>query len=82
MGSTYKFLLANAGQVNGVFSTIEDDIFDGGAEKWGLDYDSADGYVELIAEQNQTPLPEPGVLLTLIPGLLGAGFLFRRHLLR
>ena len=82
IGSTYKFILTSANGVNGVFSTIEDDIFDGGAEKWGIDYDSADGYVELIAEQNQTPLPEPGVLLTLIPGVLGAGFLFRRQLLR
>lgn len=80
VGSTYKILLANAGHINGAFSSIENDTFTGGpeagAEKWGVDYDSAGGYVELIAE----PLPEPGTLLVLIPGLLGVGFTLRRQL--
>ena len=82
IGSTYKFVLTNPGQVNGTFASIMNDIFNGGTEKWGVDYDSADGYVELIAEENTGTLPEPGVLFTLIPGLLGAGFLFRRQLFR
>ena len=43
-------------------------------------YDNADGYVELIAEQNR-PVPEPATLLVLIPGLLGAGYGLRRKLL-
>jgi fibronectin-binding autotransporter adhesin len=82
VGSTYKILLANAGQINGTFSSIENDTFTGGpeagAEKWLVDYDSAGGYVELIAE----PLPEPGILFVLMPGLLGAGFMLRRQLFR
>ena len=78
VGSTYKILLANAGQINGTFSSIENDIFNNGTEKWDVDYDSADGYVELIA----APVPEPGTLLVLIPGLLGAGFRLRRQLFR
>ena len=82
VGSTYKILLANAGQINGTFSSIENDTFTGGpeagGEKWVVDYDSAGGYVELIAE----PLPEPGTLFVLMPGLLGAGFMLRRQLFR
>jgi len=76
MGSTYKILLANAGQINGTFSSIENDVFNNGTKKWDVDYDSAAGYVELIAE----PVPEPGTLLVLIPGLLGVGFTLRRQL--
>ena len=76
IGSTYKILLANAGQINGTFSSIENDTFDGGAEKWGVYYNRADGYVELTA------MPEPDMLLLLIPGLLGTGFVLRRQLFR
>lgn len=76
VGSTYKILLANAGQINGTFSSIENDVFNNGAEKWDVYYDSADGYVELIA------VPEPGVLFILIPALLGIAFKLRHQLLR
>ena len=82
VGSSYKFLLSNANGINGVFSNIENDIFNGGTEKWGVIYDSADGYVELLAESNGTPVPEPGTLLVLIPALFGAGFVLRRQLFR
>jgi hypothetical protein len=82
VGSSYKFLLTNANGINGVFRNIENDIFNGGTEKWGVIYDSADGFVELIAETNSTPVPEPGTLLVLIPALLGAGFGLRRQLFR
>lgn len=77
-GSTYKILMANAGQINGTFSSIENDVFNNGTEKWDVDYDSAAGYVELIA----APVPEPGVLFILIPALLGIGFKLRHQLLR
>ena len=50
VGSSYKFILTSANGVNGVFSNIENDIFNSGTEKWLVDYDSADGYVELVAE--------------------------------
>lgn len=78
VGSTYKFILTSANGVNGVFSSIENDVFNNGTEKWGVDYDSAGGYVELIAE----PVPEPGVLLILVPALLGIGFKLRHQLFR
>jgi len=38
--------------LSGIFANIENDIFNGGSEKWVVDYDNADGYVELMAEQN------------------------------
>jgi hypothetical protein len=78
VGSTYKFILTSANGVNGVFSSIENDVFNNGTEKWGVDYDSAGGYVELIAEQ----VPEPGVLFILVPALLGTGFKLRHRLFR
>jgi hypothetical protein len=78
VGSTYKFILTSANGVNGVFSSIENDVFNNGTEKWGVDYDSAGGYAELIAE----PVPEPGVLFILVPALLGTGFKLRHQLFR
>jgi len=78
VGSTYKFILTSANGVNDVFSSIENDVFNNGTEKWGVDYDSAGGYVELIAEQ----VPEPGVLFILVPALLGTGFKLRHQLFR
>ena len=80
VGSTFKFLNFTAGDLNGIFANIEDDIFNGETEKWLVDYDNADGYVELIAEQN-TPVPEPATLLVLIPGLFGVGCGLRQMLL-
>ncbi len=82
VGSSYKFILTSANGVNGVFSNIENDIFNSGTEKWLVDYDSADGYVELVAENNGAPLPEPATLLVLLPALLGTGYRLRRQLFR
>lgn len=79
-GSTYKFLNFTSGELSGVFANIENDTFNGGTEKWLVDYDNADGYLELIAEQN-TPVPEPATLLVLIPGLLGVFYGLRRKVL-
>jgi hypothetical protein len=79
VGATYKFLNFTPGELSGIFAYIENDIFNGGTEKWGIDYDNADGFVELIAEPNQ--VPEPATLLVLIPGLLGMGYGLRRKLL-
>jgi hypothetical protein len=80
VGSTFKFLNFTPGDLSGTFANIENDIFNGGTEKWLVDYDNADGFVELIAEPNQ--VPEPATLLVLIPGLLGMGYGLRRKLLR
>ena len=81
VGSTFTFLNFTPEMLNGVFANIQDDIFNGGTEKWQVDYDNADGYMELIAEQNGAPVPEPATLLVLIPGLLGIGYGLRRKLL-
>ena len=78
VGSTYKFILTSTNGVNGVFSSIDNDVFNNGTEKWGVDYNSAGGYVELIAE----PVPEPGVLFIIVPALLGIGFKLRHQLFR
>ena len=77
VGSMYKFLLANPGQINGTFASILNDIFNGGTEKWLVTYDNADGFVELTAEANN--VPEPATLLVLIPGLLGVAYGLRRR---
>jgi fibronectin-binding autotransporter adhesin len=80
VGSTFKFLNFTPGDLSGEFANIENGIFNGGTEKWVVDYDNADGFVELIAEPNR--VPEPATLLVLIPGLLGMGYGLRRKLLR
>jgi hypothetical protein len=80
VGSMYKFLLANPGQINGTFASILNDIFNGGTEKWLVTYDKADGFVELTAEANN--VPEPATLLVLIPGLLGMAYGLRRRSVR
>ena len=81
VGATFKFLNFTPGMLSGIFANIENDIFNGGTEMWLVDYDNADGYAELIAENNGAPVPEPATLLVLIPGLLGAGYGLRRKLL-
>ncbi|MGO9517995.1 MAG: beta strand repeat-containing protein [Candidatus Korobacteraceae bacterium] len=80
VGSTFKFLNFTPGALSGVFADIENDVFNGGTEKWLVDYDNADGFVELIAEPNQ--VPEPATLMVLIPGLVCVGYGLRRKLLR
>ncbi len=80
VGSMYKFLLANPGQINGTFASILNDVFNGGTEKWLVNYDNADGFVELTAEANN--VPEPATLLVLIPGLLGMAYGLRRRSMR
>jgi len=74
VGSTYKFLNFTPGELSGIFANIQNDIFNGGTEMWMVNYDNADGYVQLIAEQNVPPVSEPATLLVLIPGPLGAGY--------
>ena len=78
VGSTYKFLFANAGQINGTFASILNDFFNGGTEQWMVNYDNADGYVELTAEKVSS-VPEPSTLLVLIPGLMGMAYGLRRR---
>ncbi|MDQ2711038.1 MAG: hypothetical protein M3Y24_02185 [Acidobacteriota bacterium] len=59
VGSVFKVL--SGGMVTGTFSNVEGLVFDGGRERYALDYESH--YVDLIVENNTTP--EPGsVFLT------------------
>jgi len=87
LGSEFKFLFANPGQITGTFASIllngMYDAFnctDKTCDYFDPNVDSADGYVEVTVKER--PVPEPATLLVLIPGLLGVGYGLRRKLLR
>jgi hypothetical protein len=81
VGSTYQFLVFTPGLLNGTFDIILNQIFNNGTEMWMINYDNTDGYVELIAANNNgTGTPEPATLQLLIPGLMVAGYGLRRRL--
>ena len=69
VGSTYKFFLFAPSALSGTFTSIQNDIFNGGTEKWVVVYNDVGGYVELLAANNST-VPEPSSLLLLGTGLL------------
>jgi hypothetical protein len=66
VGSVYRFMNFTPGELSGKFAGIQDQYFDDGKEMWELQYDSAGGFVQLIA----VPSPEPGSIL-----LMGSGFI-------
>jgi len=80
VGSEFTILTANPGQLSGTFANILNDIFNGGTEMWAVNYDYADGLLELTAQPNGNPVPEPATLLVLLPGLMAAGYGLRRRL--
>jgi len=82
VGSEFTILTASPGQLSGKFSSILGDIFNGGTEMWAVTYDSNDGLLELTAQPNGSPVPEPATLLVLVPGLMAAGYGLRRKLFR
>jgi hypothetical protein len=79
VGTSFTYLLLNPGQLYGTYSTILNDIFNGGTEKWVVNYNNAGGYVQLTAATNNTTVPEPGTFLLLGSGLLGLSYSVRRR---
>ncbi len=83
VGTIYKFLSFQPGELTGTFSSIENDYFNQGTEQWILDYDNVDGYLELIAQSaSGGTTPEPGSLALFGSGVLGIAGLLRRKLQR
>ncbi len=79
VGTSFTFLLLNPGQLSGTYASILNDIFNGGTEKWLVNYDDVNGLVQLTAASNTNPTPEPGTFLLLGSGLLGLAYGARRR---
>ena len=82
VGTSFTYLLLNPGQLTGTYATILNDIFNGGTEKWVVNYNDAAGYVQLTAASNIGMTPEPGTFLMLGSGLIGAAVIARRRFLK
>jgi hypothetical protein len=79
VGTSFTFLLLNPGQLTGTYATILNDIFNGGTEKWVVNYNDARGSVSLTAASIPTTTPEPGTFLLLGSGLLTLSYGVRRR---
>jgi len=75
IGTTYRFILFQPGELSGTFASIQNQYFNNRTEGWRVIYDNTDGYVELEA----TPSPEPSSLLLLSSGLLSLAYGMRRR---
>ena len=74
VGTSFTYLLLNPGQLTGTYATILNDIFNGGTEKWVVNYNDAGGFVSLTAASNVGTTPEPGTFLLLGSGLLSVAY--------
>jgi hypothetical protein len=83
VGTTFTYLLLNPGGLSGTYANILNDIFNGGTEKWLVNYNDAGGYVSLTAASNTIgTTPEPGTFLLLGTGLLSLSYGVRRRFKR
>jgi PEP-CTERM motif len=82
VGTSFTYLLLSPGQLTGTYSTILNDIFNGGTEMWVVNYNDAAGYVQLTAASTVGTTPEPGTFLMLGSGLIGIAFSARRRFLK
>ena len=82
VGTSFTYLLLSPGQLTGTYSTILNDIFNGGTEMWVVNYNDAAGYVQLTAASTVGTTPEPGTFLMLGSGLIGVAFSARRRFLK
>ena len=57
VGSTYEFIVFTPGELSGMFSSIQNDIFNGGTEQWAVIYNNSGGYVELLAQSYVSTVP-------------------------
>jgi hypothetical protein len=80
VGTSFTFLLLNPNQLSGTYASIVNDIFNGGTEKWVVNYNDAGGFVSLTAATNNSTVPEPGTFLLLGSGLLSLSYGVRRRL--
>lgn len=72
IGTVFTVLSAGTGPepaLTGAFSNVGGLVFDGGHERYALDYDYAANIVSLTVEANTTP--EPGSLFLLLTGIAG-----------
>jgi fibronectin-binding autotransporter adhesin len=83
VGTTYDIILMSPGGLTGSFSTILNQVFNGGSEIWMVNYNNTGGYVSLTAAPNgQPPVPEPGTFLLFGSSLIGAAYTVRRRWLK
>ena len=80
VGSSYDIITFAAGNLNGTFASVLNNIFNNGTEKWTVIYNNSGGYVELLAQSNNSTIPEPASMLLLGSGLLTIGYGARRRL--
>lgn len=70
LGQTFTIANFAPGQLTGQFSTLLDNSFDNGTLMFDVNYDNADGRINLIVDKQQPPAaPEPSTLTLFVIGI-------------